>query len=282
MLLTPIAREPFPMSTTVFFAVLLAALLHASWNALVKIGEERLVGVSLVAIFSGLIAAVAVLPMGLPSAAELPWLGLSILLHTGYCLFLSHAYNQGDFGQIYPLARGSAPLLAMVLSAMLLGDYPGYGGLHYTNDSGRNDIVRCKVAIDRWRASFYVETREPLSPHTDPNWMLLLVDADQDASTGWCGYDYLINGEVIDGETTTLMRYTDGGWREVARVPYRAAGNALEVAAPRWLLGLRGSQLSFDFHWADNPTELVDAISLCTDGDSAPNRRFNYRCIWAM
>ena len=45
MLLTPIAREPFPMSTTVFFAVLLAALLHASWNALVKIGEERLVGV---------------------------------------------------------------------------------------------------------------------------------------------------------------------------------------------------------------------------------------------
>lgn len=69
MLLTPIAREPLPMSTTVFFAVLLAALLHASWNALVKIGEERLVGVSLVAIFSGLIAAVALLPMGLPSAA---------------------------------------------------------------------------------------------------------------------------------------------------------------------------------------------------------------------
>ncbi|MBM0418427.1 EamA family transporter [Aeromonas veronii] len=129
MLLTPIAREPFPMSTTVFFAVLLAALLHASWNALVKIGEERLVGVSLVAIFSGLIAAVALLPMGLPSAAELPWLGLSVLLHIGYCLFLSHAYNQGDFGQIYPLARGSAPLLAMALSALLLGDYPGYGGI---------------------------------------------------------------------------------------------------------------------------------------------------------
>ena len=117
------------MSTTVFFAVLLAALLHASWNALVKIGEERLVGVSLVAIFSGLIAAVALLPMGLPSAAELPWLGLSVLLHIGYSLFLSHAYNQGDFGQIYPLARGSAPLLAMALSALLLGDYPGYGGI---------------------------------------------------------------------------------------------------------------------------------------------------------
>ena len=129
MLLAPVAREPLPMTTPVFFAVLLAALLHASWNALVKIGEERLVGVSLVALFSGLIAAVALLPMGLPSAAELPWLGLSILLHTGYCLFLSRAYNHGEFGQIYPLARGCAPLLAMILGAAILADYPGIHGV---------------------------------------------------------------------------------------------------------------------------------------------------------
>lgn len=159
-------------------------------------------------------------------------------------------------------------------------DYPGYGGLHYTDTSGRNDIVVSKVAVDRWRVSFFAECREALTPCSDPNWMLLLLDADQDSSTGWCGYDFLINQKVINGETTTLMRYTGEGWREVARVPYRAAGNALEVTVPRWLLGLRGSQLSFDFHWCDNPEGLVDAISLCTGGDSAPNRRFNYRCIW--
>ena len=54
----------------------------------------------------------------------------------------------------------------------------------------------------------------------------------------------------------------------------------LELAVPRKLLGLKGDAFSFDFHWCDNPIDLKDPISLCTSGDSAPNRRFNYRCIW--
>jgi hypothetical protein len=49
---------------------------------------------------------------------------------------------------------------------------------------------------------------------------------------------------------------------------------------PRRLLNLNGDTFSFDFHWADNPTNLVDPISLCISGDSAPDRRFNYRYIW--
>jgi hypothetical protein len=49
----------------------------------------------------------------------------------------------------------------------------------------------------------------------------------------------------------------------------------LEMAVPRKLLGLTGDAFTFDFHWCDNPT-----ISLCVSGDSAPNRRFNYRCSW--
>jgi hypothetical protein len=163
-------------------------------------------------------------------------------------------------------------------------DYYGYGGLHYTNDSGRNDIVTCKVAVDRDRVCFYAETREALTPHTGRNWMLLLIDADQNPDTGWHGYDSLINQSVVDGHTTAVKRFapgSDGGaWVDVARVSYRASGNALELAVPRKLLGLKGNALSFDFHWCDNPNDLMDPISLCTSGDSAPNRRFNYRCIW--
>ncbi len=163
-------------------------------------------------------------------------------------------------------------------------DYPGYGGLHYRNDSGRNDLVTCKVAVGRDNVSFYAETREPLTPHTDPNWMLLLIDADRSPATGWHGYDYLINQAVPDERTTTLMRYApddpDGPWAEVARLPYRYAGNALELAVPRRRLGLAGNAFSFDFHWCDNPQSLDDPISLCINGDSAPNRRFNYRCLW--
>jgi hypothetical protein len=66
----------------------------------------------------------------------------------------------------------------------------------------------------------------------------------------------------------------------VARLNYCYAGNALELAVPRKLLGLKGGTFSFDFHWCDNSADLKDPISLCTSGDSAPNRRFNYRLIW--
>ena len=163
-------------------------------------------------------------------------------------------------------------------------DHDGYGGLHYTDDSGRNDIVTCKVAVDRSRVSFYAETREPLTPHTGRNWMLLFLDADRNPDTGWYGYDFVVNRSLVDDHTTTLQRFvpgTDGGsWVEVARPAYRASGNALELSLPRDLLGWRGDALSFDFHWSDNAAELKDPISLGTSGDSAPNRRFNYRCVW--
>jgi hypothetical protein len=163
-------------------------------------------------------------------------------------------------------------------------DYDGYGGLHYKNDTGRNDLITSKVAVDRDRVYFYAETKETISPHTGTNWMLLLIDADQDPKTGWYGYDYLINQRVVDHQTTTIRRYAPdiagGPWVEGGRINYRYAGKALELAVPRKLLGLKGDAFSFDFHWSDNLTDLKDPISLCTSGDSAPNRRFNYRYIW--
>ena len=163
-------------------------------------------------------------------------------------------------------------------------DYPGYGGLHYKSDSGRNDMVSAKVAVDESKVYFYVETDQLLTSHTDNNWMLLLIDADQDSGTGWYGYDYLINKETLDSKTTTLMRYShytpDSPWIKQANLKFAYTGNQLELAVPRKLIGLKGDAFSFDFHWSDNPADLKDPISLCTHGDSAPNRRFNYRCIW--
>ncbi|MFH1920125.1 MAG: hypothetical protein ABIP48_09610, partial [Planctomycetota bacterium] len=163
-------------------------------------------------------------------------------------------------------------------------DYQGYGGLQYRNDSGRNDITTSKVAVDDDNVYFYAETNGPLTPHTGSNWMLLLIDADQDHETGWYGYDYLINKKVVDGETTTLMRYDPNSpgnpWVEQAQLEYRYTRNAIELAAPRQVIGLSGDAFSFDFHWCDNPADLKDPISLSVNGDSAPNRRFNYRCIW--
>ncbi|HEH9405753.1 TPA: EamA family transporter [Aeromonas bestiarum] len=113
------------MTLTLFAAILLAALLHALWNALAKRQAEGRVSVLLVSLCSGLFAAPFLPLVGLPVAAEYPWLALSILLHCGYCLFLGRAYRLGEFGQIYPLARGSAPLVTLLLGALLLGEVPG-------------------------------------------------------------------------------------------------------------------------------------------------------------
>lgn len=161
-------------------------------------------------------------------------------------------------------------------------DHNGYGGLHYTNESGRNDIITSKVAVDKRNVYFYAETANKLTPSSGNNWMLLLIDADNNSGTGWFGYDFMINKSVKDDNTTTLMRYNsaDSSWVEVANLKLRVADNKLEIAIPRNLLKLGKSSFTFDFKWSDNASDLKDPISLCTDGDTAPNRRFNYRCIW--
>lgn len=159
-------------------------------------------------------------------------------------------------------------------------DHTGYAGTPYKNISGRNDIVTCKVAADNSNVYFYAETNDALTPSTGNNWMLLLIDADQDTNTGWYGYDFIINKKIKDGKTTTLMRYNGNAWVAVADINYRYKDKALELSVPRKLLGLKADAFSFDYHWCDNPDDLKSPISLSTGGDSAPNRRFNYRCTW--
>jgi hypothetical protein len=163
-------------------------------------------------------------------------------------------------------------------------NYKGYGGLQYVNYSGRNDIITCKVTVDQNNIYFYAETDKEISTYSGNNWMLLLIDSDLDPKTGWYGYDYIINKKVIDEKITTLLGYEPNNpgnpWVEKAKLNYRCKKNGLELAVPRNLLGLQDNTFIFDFKWCDNPADLKDPISLCINGDSAPNRRFNYRCIW--
>lgn len=159
-------------------------------------------------------------------------------------------------------------------------DAYGYSNIHYTNNSGRNDIVVSKVALDGQNVYFYVKTSEDMTPCTDSNWMLLFVDADQDYSTGWYGYDILINKNVVDESTSEVLKYENGTWVSAGQCNFVVCGNQMELSVPQDVLGVSGDKVSFDFKWADNPYELEDPISLCLNGDTAPNRRFNYRFIW--
>lgn len=159
-------------------------------------------------------------------------------------------------------------------------DANGYGGLHYKDETGRNDIVASKVAVGKSDIFFYVETADALTPCSDPDWMLLLIDSDGDSSTGWYGYDILINKEITAPGKGNVLKFVDGKWIKAGEYGFAVEGNRLELAVPKSLLGVSGKSITFDFKWADNTGELVDPISLCLHGDTAPNRRFNYRFVW--
>lgn len=107
------------MSITVFIAVLFAAIFHACWNALVKIGTDRFLGISLLTFFSGIVTLPALFWIGLPDVGAWKWIGLSVLFHIGYTLSLSRCYTLADFNQIYPISRGSAPLMTAFLGFFL-------------------------------------------------------------------------------------------------------------------------------------------------------------------
>ena len=113
------------MSTTVFFAVLAAAAMHASWNALLKVRGDRFASVLLMTFGMGVVALPLMPFMAVPQGHTWLWLALSLCLQTGYKYFLTRAYETGDFAVAYPLARGSAPLLTTLGSAVLLGEAPG-------------------------------------------------------------------------------------------------------------------------------------------------------------
>jgi len=139
------------MSGTVFLAVLLAALLHASWNAIVKGGADKSVGILGVAIGHLPCAALALLIVPWPDARSLPWVVSGGLIHTGYCLFLASAYRRGDLTHVYPIARGVAPLIVTLVSIAFLGTVLAAGQL-----LGIAAIVigLASLALGRGRESF--------------------------------------------------------------------------------------------------------------------------------
>ncbi len=116
------------MDSFVFTAVLFAAACHAGWNAAIKTGLDPLTSTVLITTGAGLVS-LALLPLaGLPPAAAWPWVVASVVIHLFYFIGLSEAYRTGDLGQVYPLARGTAPLMTAGVTTLLLGERIGLSG----------------------------------------------------------------------------------------------------------------------------------------------------------
>ncbi len=110
------------MEPIVFAAVLCAAFLHASWNVLVKINLDRFLALFLIHVLMGVVGFGLLVWTGLPIAASWPYALASGVLHTGYNLFLARSYRYGEMSVVYPIARGAAPVVSLVLSVALAGD----------------------------------------------------------------------------------------------------------------------------------------------------------------
>jgi drug/metabolite transporter (DMT)-like permease len=110
------------ISLPVTLAVLGAALLHASWNVLVKAGADKELETINIAIGSGLVALAIALFLPAPARAAWPWVAGSALVHILYFAFLAGAYRWGEMSYVYPVMRGGGPMVVALVGALVLGE----------------------------------------------------------------------------------------------------------------------------------------------------------------
>jgi drug/metabolite transporter (DMT)-like permease len=106
----------------VLAAVLFGALLHATWNALVKWQADKFMASTLIATGAGVVALPLLVLAPFPPAAAWPYIIASSIIHVGYFALVAFAYRLADLGAAYPLTRGSAPLFTAVLAFLLIGE----------------------------------------------------------------------------------------------------------------------------------------------------------------
>ncbi|MCR4574195.1 MAG: hypothetical protein K5787_10560, partial [Lentisphaeria bacterium] len=176
-------------------------------------------------------------------------------------------------------------------------DSDGYKTCHYTDHSGRNDIVGAKVARDDAFVYFMVECADAITPYTDALWMTLYIDCSENG-TGWNGYDYVVNKTAPSANRAVLERFTGDGYdsEKVADVAYRVEGKQLMMAVPR--TALKSDSGTLKFTWTDNVHDEADTgvqsadgrwkysrfsgdiMDFYISGDVAPGGRFRYQFKW--
>src|SRR4051812_16387085 len=122
MHLAVVAASGLPLSATVM--VLVAAVAHASWNAIAHDITDKLVAFTLLGFGGTLGAIVVILVAGPPGARSWPFLAASVVTHVAYNLLLMKSYQLGEFSQVYPLARGTSPLVVTLLAAVFVREIP--------------------------------------------------------------------------------------------------------------------------------------------------------------
>lgn len=222
------------MDLIVFLAVLLAAVMHAGWNVLVKLRLDRFLSLFLINTFMGVmgIGMLAVFPW--PAAPSLPYVLTSGVLHLGYNLFLVRSYRTGDLSQVYPIARGAAPLLTLLVTWFAVHEEISMagaagigilvGGIWLVSLSGKG-----KLRLDSMTISFALGTSVFIAAYT-------IVDGLggrlSGSPSGYAGLLFILDALFL------------------GVIGFATRGTAIiRAVAPYWKSGLVGAALSCGAYW---------------------------------
>jgi drug/metabolite transporter (DMT)-like permease len=223
------------MDPFVFGIVLVAAAFHASWNALIKIRLDPFLAIVLIAALAGIVSLPLLFFVPVPPLAAWPWLIASVITHVGYYIGLAGAYRAGDMGQVYPIARGTAPLMTAAGGALLVGEnfsligWAGIVGLtsgvFLLSMRGGSDLAH----LNRRAVGFALFTAVTICCYS-------LVDGIG-ARTAGNAHGYALWLFVIDGAFITAIAVA---WRGTESIPQMARF---------WKSGLIGGVLSLVAYW---------------------------------
>lgn len=223
------------MEPAVFLALLFAAALHAGWNAVVKIGLDRFLSVTLISLSAGYVSTLLLPFVAFPIAAAWPWLLVSCLLHTGYKLFLIEAYRAGDLGQVYPIARGAAPLIVSVVMTVGFSEHLSplamsgvallVAGVWLMSAKGGRERARLEMRP----VLFALATSVFIAGYTLADGLGARINGDAHGYAVWLF--------VLDGLLMLAILLVNRGVRSVATL------------LVHWLSGLAGGTMSFGSYW---------------------------------
>lgn len=222
------------LSLAVFLAVLAAAFFHAGWNLLVKLNLDRLLALFLLQVMIGGMAIVMLMIFPWPTRAALPYAVTTGLLHAGYNVFLARAYQTADLSQIYPIARGTAPLVTLVGATLFAGDrlapmallglFIVVAGIWLIASGGRR-----KLTLDPSSLGFALGTSLFIGVYTVVDGMGARVSA------------------APSGYTATVFLF-DALFMTLATLALRGPG-IFRAVVPHWRTGLGAAGLSLAAYW---------------------------------
>ena len=222
------------MEITVFLAVIAAAFMHASWNLIVKLKIDRFLSLFLLQTLMGIMGLAMLAVFALPAQASLPYALASGVLHTGYNIFLARSYRHGDLSQVYPIARGTAPLLTLVATWLVAGEQ-----ISFLTAAGIGVLVT---------GIYLVAMGKSKSLHLDRSTLLFAL-----GTSGFIAAYTVVDGlgGRISGAPsgyTAVVFILDAVFLAIAGVYMRGPGIFREVA-PYWKSGIAGALLSAGAYW---------------------------------